>query len=95
MDFTVHMNGFFWLYYIWINFEQKFSKYHPAILQTLWKITKENKKSRIRETKHLSTDADSSTDTKKILLVRQNLPTKTIFFWGGDFIPFISKSFQI
>ena len=33
-------------------------------------------KSRIRETKHLSTDADSSTDTKKILLVRQNLPKK-------------------
>ena len=30
------------------------------------------KKSRIRETKHLSTNADSSTDTKKILLVRQN-----------------------
>ena len=29
------------------------------------------KKSRIRETKHLSTDADSSTDTKKILLLRQ------------------------
>ena len=30
-------------------------------------------KFRIRETKHLSTDADSSTNTKKILLVRQNL----------------------
>ena len=29
-------------------------------------------KSCIRETKHLSTDADSSTDTKKILLVRKN-----------------------
>ena len=35
-------------------------------------------KSRIRETKHISTNADSSTDTKKILLVRQNLPTKKI-----------------
>ena len=35
-------------------------------------------KSRIRETKHLSTNADSSTDTKKILLVRQNLPKKKI-----------------
>ena len=36
----------------------------------------EYKKSRIRETKHLSTDADSSTDTKKILLVGQNSPKK-------------------
>ena len=26
------------------------------------------------ETKHLSTNADSSTATKKILLIRQNLP---------------------
>ena len=30
----------------------------------------EKEKSHIRETKHLLTDADSSTDTKKILLVR-------------------------
>ena len=38
------------------------------------------KKSRIRETKHLSTDADSSTDTKKILLVRQySLKIKLVF----------------
>ena len=29
-------------------------------------------KSRIQDTKHLSTDADSSTNTKKILLVRLN-----------------------
>ena len=53
------------------------------------------KKSRIRETKHLSTDTDSITDTKKILLVRQNSPKKTICFWRGDFTSFISKSFQI
>ena len=38
------------------------------------------KKFCIRETKHLSTNADISTDTKKRnLLVRQNLPKKTIF----------------
>ena len=51
------------------------------------------KKSRIQETKHLSTVADSSTDTKKILLVRQNSPKLT--FLCGNFTPFISKSFQI
>ena len=33
------------------------------------------KKSRIRETEHLFIDADSSTDTKKILLLRQNEQT--------------------
>ena len=35
-----------------------------------------HKKSGIRETKHLSTNADTSTDTKKILLVKQNLAKK-------------------
>ena len=38
-----------------------------------------NWKSRVRETKQLSTDADSSTNTKKIQLVRQNLPRKNFF----------------
>ena len=51
-------------------------------------------KSRIQETKHLSTDADSSTDTKKILLVRQSFQKK-LFFLRGNFSHFISKSFQI
>ena len=37
-------------------------------------------KSRIRETKHLSTDADSRTDTKKILLVGQNSPKNKLVF---------------
>ena len=36
-------------------------------------------------------DADRSTNNKKILLVRQ----KTNIFGGGHFTPFISKSFQI
>ena len=43
-------------------------------------IQSKHKKSRIRETKHLSTDADSSTDTKNILLGRQNSPKKKLFF---------------
>ena len=43
---------------------------------------------------HLSTDADSSTDTKKILLARQNSP-KTIFFLRSNFTPFMSKSLTI
>ena len=37
---------------------------------------------------------DSSTDTKKILLVRQSLPKKKLFL-RGDFKPFMSKRFQI
>ena len=45
----------------------------------LFRLIKQNQvialtKSRIRETKHLSTDADRSTNTNKILLVGQNLP---------------------
>ena len=51
-------------------------------------------KSRIRETNHLSTNADSRTDTKKILLVWQNLP-EFFFFLRSNFTVFISKSFQI
>ena len=45
-------------------------------------------KSRIQETKHLSTDADNSTDTQKILVVRQNLSKKKkqikLIFLHGD-----------
>ena len=51
------------------------------------------KKSCIRETKNLSTDADSSTDTKKIRLGRQNLPKNKLFV-RRNFTPFMSKSFQ-
>ena len=47
------------------------------LLSSVWfrkgvQLRIKQKKSRIRETKHLSTGADSSTDTKKILLVRKN-----------------------
>ena len=38
-------------------------------------------KSRIRETKHLSTNADSSTHTKKILLARLISPKKKKLFF--------------
>ena len=48
----------------------------------------------MRETKHLSTDADSSTDAKKILLLRKIRQRKKKIL-HGDFTPFISKSFQI
>ena len=59
-------------------------------------LDQNNKISLVRETKHLSTVADSSTNTKKILLKRQNLPKKkTIFFLRGNFTPFMSKNFQI
>ena len=53
-----------------------------------------NKKSCIKETKHFSTDAESSTDTKKILLERQNL-MKFFFLLNCNFTPFMNKSFQI
>ena len=43
--------------------------------------------------KKLFTDADSSTNTKKILLVNQN--SLKNFFLHGNLTPFLSKSFQI
>ena len=49
-------------------------------------------KSRIRETKHLSIDAESSTDSKQIQLVRQKLQ-KNRKILRSDFTPFISNSF--
>ena len=39
-------------------------------------------------------DANSSTDTKKILLIRQNSPKNTIFL-HCNFTPFMRKSLQI
>ena len=57
------------------------------------------KKSHIWETKHFLTNADSSTDIKKILLVRKNSTKekkKEIQIkMRGNFTPFISKSFKI
>ena len=60
-----------------------FAKTIPSI-QQLGYIICAIKKKRIRETKNLSTDADSSTDTK-ILLVRQNLPKKKPLFFAQKF----------
>ena len=51
------------------------------------------KKSRIRKTKHLLTDADGSTNTKKILLEHQNW-SKSVFL-HGNFTRFMRKSIQI
>ena len=52
------------------------------------------KKKRIRETKHLLIDAESSTDTKKILLIRQNL-SKIIFnFCAEIFHPLWAEVFK-
>ena len=48
-----------------------------------------NKKSRIQETKHPSTDADSSTNTKKILLVRQCSQKKKKKILRRDFHPLL------
>ena len=58
------------------------SRYMPEVLKIFYlaDLFKLNKKSCIRETKNLSTDADSSNDTKKILLVRQNSQQQKIFF---------------
>ena len=51
-------------------------------------------KSRIQETKNLSTDADSSNNSLKTLLVRQNSMNKKLFL-RCNLIPFMNKSFQI
>ena len=48
------------------------------------------KKSRKQETKHLSTDEDSSTTTKKILFVKQNSP----FFCLAILYPLSAKVFK-
>ena len=61
----------------------------------VWKYESQKKKFRIRETRHLLTNADSSIDTNKILIVRQNSPKEYNFFLRGNFTPFTSKSFQI
>ena len=53
------------------------------------------KKSRIRETRNLLNDADSSTDTKKILLVRQTSPNKQELILHDNFTPFMRQSFKI
>ena len=44
---------------------------------------------------HLSTYADTSTETKKILLLRPNLEQQKKLFLRGDFTLFMSKSFTI
>ena len=52
------------------------------------------KTSRIRKTKHLLTDADSSTDTKKNPPSEAKFAKKTNFVLCGDFTLFINKKFS-
>ena len=60
----------------WHKYPVTFKSYaHPLPHDMcVCKCKLQSQKSRIRETKHHSTYADSSTNTKKILLVGQNLP---------------------
>ena len=62
---------------------------------TLGKATQ--RKSRIQEIKHILTNANSSNDTKKILLITSwsLLYNLLILFSCGDFTPFISQKFQM
>ena len=53
-----------------------------------------NKKSRIRETKHLSTDADSSTDAIGGWTKAKSATTKKLFL-RGDFRPIPNKNVQM
>ena len=51
-------------------------------------------KFRTRDTKHLSTDADSITDTKKILIEKPNLLKKNLFEeMFSNLRPLLSKTF--
>ena len=53
-----------------------------------------NKKSRTRETKHPSTDVDSSTNTENPASKAKFVENQT-FFLRGDFTPIMRKSIQI
>ena len=64
-------------------------KHHQNQVQVSYYRTKE--KCRIQETKNLSNNSDISTDTKKILLVRQNLQKKTFFFCAAMLHPLWAK----
>ena len=69
-------------------------KHHQIQVHVSYCRTKD--KSRIRKTKNLSTDADITTDTKKILLVRLNLQQQQKnFFLPGNVTPFMSKGCPI
>ena len=58
------------------------------------KLPNKPKKSRIRETKHLSTDADSSTDAIGGW-TKAKSATKKNFFLRGDFWPLPNKNVQM
>ena len=54
-----------------------------------------NIKSRIRETKHLSTDADCSTNAIGGWTKAKSATTKKTFFLRGDFRPLPNKNVQM
>ena len=62
---------------LWVSYSSFNMKKPLYRLFFFYKLRK--KESRITETKHLSTDANCSTYTKKILIVRQNSPKKHFF----------------
>ena len=69
------------------------------VTSDMWHVTYRewwtlSKKSRIRETKNFSTDADSSTNTKKILLVRQNSQKNYFFLCAQRFYTFYKQKFS-
>ena len=57
------------------------------LLKLIGNPPKANKKSRIRETKNLSTDADISTNNKKNPASKAKLAKKTNFFLRGNCTP--------
>ena len=80
-----------------VSFFSFFLYFHFYELRTKFSYIKELqlKKSRIRETKNLSSDMDSSNDTKNIPAQEGKICQKTNFLLRSNFTPFISKSFQI
>ena len=67
----------------------------PYFLFSVGHPIKRRKKSRIRETKKLSTDADSSTNANKNPASKAKFAPKKPFFLRGNFTPFLSKSFRM
>ena len=94
---SMSMYFFWWLLNTFQNIKQTRCAVQPALFYKHLRhsfinlsVSDPFSKSRIQETKYLSTDADSSTDTEKTL-VRQNLPTKKLFFRAAILHPLYAK----
>ena len=92
-DFGTCARGIFYCFSRLVTIRYIFSFFSTERMKTILLLAFIKKQFRIQETKHLSTDSDSSTNTKKIQLIRQNSP-KTIFLRGG-FRPFMSKTLNL